>query len=55
MMQEPLSDRQVILAIGLTCLLVIGLILVTVSPIWNPPPDLQWRDGPDTPRGSLAI
>ena len=43
-MQEPLSDRQVIFAIGLTCLLVIGLILVTVSPIWNPPPDLQWRN-----------
>tara|TARA_B100001057_G_scaffold453660_1_gene498656 strand:+ start:277 stop:441 length:165 start_codon:yes stop_codon:yes gene_type:complete len=54
-MQEPLSDRQVIFAIGLTCLLVIGLILVTVTPIWNPPPDLQWRDNPDTPRESLAI
>ena len=54
-MQEPLSDRQVMLAIGLTCLLVIGLILINVGPIWEPTPELQWRDSPDSPRGSLAI
>ena len=54
-MQEPLSDRQVMTAIGLTCLVVIGLVLITVSPVWNPPQDLQWRDSPDPPRESLAI
>ena len=54
-MPEPLSDRQVMVAIGLTCRLVIGLVLVTVRTIWNPLPDLQWRDSPDPPRETLAI
>ena len=54
-MPDPWPDRQVLLAIGVTCVLVIGLILATAGPIWRPAPELQWRETPKQPSKTLAI
>ena len=45
-MPEPWSDRQVILAIALTLILVLGLILGTVSFNRELQAPMLWRETP---------
>jgi hypothetical protein len=54
-MPNQLSDRQVMAAIALTLVLVIGLAVMNVKPEQEREPGLLWRDQPDQPAKSLAI
>ena len=54
-MPNQLSDRQVMAAIALTLVVVIGLVLMSVKPEQEREPGLIWRDQPDQPTTSLAI
>ena len=54
-MPEPWSDRQVILAITLTLILVFGLILGTVSYNQKQPAPMLWRETPQPQTTPLAI
>ena len=54
-MPEPLSDRQVILAIALTLILVLGLILGSVSRNQEQQAPMLWRETPQPKTTPLAI
>ena len=54
-MPEPWSDRQVILAIALTLVLVLGLILGSVSHNREQQAPMLWRDTPQPEATPLAI
>ena len=54
-MPEPWSDRQVILAIALTLILVLGLILGSVSLIREQQAPMLWRETPQPKATPLAI
>ena len=54
-MPEPWSDRQVILAIALTLILVLGLILGNVSHNRKQQAPMLWRDMPPSKTTPLAI
>ena len=54
-MPEPWSDRQVILAIALTLLLVLGLILGSVSRNREQQAPMLWRETPPPEATPLAI
>ena len=54
-MPEPWSDRQVILAIALTLILVLGLILGSVSFNREQQAPMLWRETPQPKATSLAI
>ena len=54
-MPEPWSDRQVILAIALTLILVLGLILVNVSHNREQQAPMLWRETPQPKATPLAI
>ena len=54
-MPNQWSDRQVLAAIALTLVVVIGLVLLSVKPEDVREPGLLWRASPDQPGTSLAI
>ena len=54
-MPEPWSDRQVILAIALTLLLVFGLIIGSVSRHRQQQAPMLWRETPQPKTTPLAI
>ena len=54
-MPNQLSDRQVMAAIALTLVVVIGLVALNVKPDQEREPGLLWRDQPDQQTKSLAI
>ena len=54
-MPEPWSDRQVILAIALTLILVLGLILGSVSHNREKQAPMLWRETPQPKATPLAI
>ena len=54
-MPEPWSDRQVILAIALTLILVLGLILSSVSHNREQQAPMLWRETPQPEATPLAI
>ncbi len=54
-MTEPWSDRQVILAIALTFILVLGLILGGVSFNREQQAPMLWRESPQPKATPLAI
>ena len=54
-MPEPWSDRQVILAIALTLILVLGLILGSVSRNREQQAPMLWRETPQPKPTPLAI
>ena len=54
-MPEPWSDRQVILAITLTLILVLGLILGSVSFNREQQAPMLWRETPQPTAKPLAI
>ena len=54
-MPEPWSDRQVILAIALTLILVFGLILGSVSRNQEQQAPMLWRETPQPKATPLAI
>ena len=54
-MPEPWSDRQVILAIALTLILVLGLILGSVSFNREQQSPMLWRETPQPKAKPLAI
>ena len=54
-MPEPWSDRQVILAIALTLILVLGLILGNVSHNRKQQAPMLWRDTHPSKTTPLAI
>ena len=54
-MPEPWSDRQVILAITLTLILVLGLILGSVSRNREQQAPMLWRETPQSQAAPLAI
>ena len=54
-MHEPWSDRQVILAIALTLILVLGLILGSVSFNREQQAPMLWRETPQPKATPLAI
>ena len=54
-MPEPWSDRQVILAITLTLILVLGLILGSVSFNREQQSPMLWRETPQPKATPLAI
>ena len=54
-MPEPWSDRQVILAIALTLILVLGLILGSVSHNREQQAPMLWRGTPQSKATPLAI
>ena len=54
-MPEPWSDRQVILAIALTLILVLGLILGSVSSNREQQAPMLWRETPQLTTKPLAI
>ena len=54
-MPEPWSDRQVILAIALTLILVLGLILGSVSFNREQLARMLWRETPQPTATPLAI
>ena len=54
-MPEPWSDRQVILAIALTFILVLGLILGSVSLNRGEQAPMLWRETPQPKATPLAI
>ena len=54
-MPEPLSDRQVILAIALTLILVLGLILGSFPHNREQQAPILWRETPQPKATPLAI
>ena len=54
-MPEPWSDRQVILAIALTLILVLGLILGSVTHNREQQAPMLWRETPQPKATPLAI
>ena len=54
-MPEPLSDRQVILAIAVTLILVLGLILGSVSLNQEQQAPFLWRETPQPKVTPLGI
>ena len=54
-MPEPWSDQQVILAIALTLILVLGLILCSVSFNREQQAPMLWRETPQPTTKPLAI
>ena len=54
-MPKPWSDRQVILAIALTLILVLGLILGSVSFNREQQAPMLWRETPQPKATPLAI
>jgi hypothetical protein len=54
-MPEPWSDRQVILAIALTLILILGLILGSVSFHREQQAPMLWRETPQPTAKPLAI
>ncbi len=54
-MPEPWSDRQVILAIALTLLLIFGLIIGSVSRHREQQAPMLWRETPQPKTTPLAI
>ena len=50
-----MADRQVLLAIVLTVLLVLGLVFSTRTPEASRGPELLWRDTPTETSSSLQI
>ena len=51
-----MTDSQVLIAIGLTVLLVIGLVFSTRTPQASRGPELLWREAPATqPAKTLEI
>ena len=54
-MPEPWSDRQVILAIALTLILVLGLILSSVSRHQEQQAPMLWREAPQPKATPLSI
>ena len=54
-MPEPWSDRQVILTIALTLILVLGLILGSVSLNREQQAPMLWREPPQPKATPLAI
>ena len=54
-MPEPWSDRQVILAIALTLIFVLGLILGSVSHNREQQAPMLWRETPQPKATPLAI
>ena len=54
LMPEPWSDRQVILAIALTLILVLGLILGSVSHNREQQAPMLWRETPQPKAKPLA-
>ena len=54
-MPEPLSDQQVILAIAVTLILVLGLILGSVSLNRKQQAPFLWRETPQPKVTPLAI
>ena len=54
-MPEPWTDRQVILAIALTLILVLGLILGSVSHNRKQQAPMLWRETPASKTTPLAI
>ena len=54
-MPEPWSDRQVILAIALTLILVLGLILGSGSHNREQQAPMLWRETPQPKATPLAI
>ena len=54
-MPEPWSDRQLILAIALTLILVLGLILGSVSFNREQQAPMLWRETPQPTAKPLAI
>ena len=50
-----MGDRQVLLAIALTVLLVLGLVFSTRTPEASRGPELLWRDSPADTSSSLQI
>ena len=54
-LHEPWSDRQVILAIALTLILVLGLILGSVSRHREQQAPMLWRETPQPKAPPLAI
>jgi len=54
-MPEPWSDRQVILAIALTLILILGLILGSVSFNREQQAPMLWRETPQPTTKPLAI
>ena len=44
-----MTDRQVLIAIGLTVLLVMGLVFFSRTPEASRGPQLLWREAPATP------
>ncbi|MEC8732411.1 MAG: hypothetical protein VXX51_04080 [Cyanobacteriota bacterium] len=54
-MPEPWSDRQVILAIALTLILVLGLSLGSVSFNREQQAPMLWRETPPSKTTPLAI
>ena len=55
LMPEPWSDRQVILAISLTLILVLGLILGIVSHNQDQQAPMLWRETPQPKTTPLTI
>ena len=54
-MPEPWSDRQVILAIALTLILVLGLILGSVAHNQEQQAPMLWRETPQPKATPLSI
>ena len=50
-----MGDRQVLIAIAMTVVLVLGLIFSTRTPEASRGPELLWRDSPAEASGSLQI
>lgn len=50
-----MGDRQVLIAILLTVVLVIGLAFTTRTPESTAGPQLLWRDPPPSKSGTLQI
>ena len=55
LMPEPWSDRQVILAIAITLILVLGLILGTFSHNREQQAPMLWRETPQLKTTPMAI
>ena len=51
----PMGDRQVLIAIGISVVLVLGLVFSTRTPEASRGPELLWRDTPAEASGSLQI
>ena len=50
-----MGDRQVLIAIAMTVVLVLGIVFSTRTPEASRGPELLWRDSPSEASGSLQI